>query len=161
MTTPSPLRALMFVFSVLMISACAQVMPDVKEPDVEVVGIEMLPLKGVNPAFKITLNVTNPNSFDLDISQLNYKLLVNSEPLLAGKNKNLPSISANDSQEVVLIGKADWFNSYKVIKEIIRKPTKTVSYKLDSQIEFSDYLPMFNFKREGNFIPQKAIQNSL
>lgn len=126
---------------------------ELKEPEVELVAIKLLPMRGMNPEFKIILDVYNPNDYDIELSKLSYQLSVQKQQLFTGKNSNIPTLKKLQHQQVSLRGTAKLFSSFKVLKAILKHPEKAVKYQLTAQLDYDDLLPTYDFAKQGSFIP--------
>lgn len=144
---------ILMLVNFMLVSGCSLLNKDIKEPEVEVVKIKLLPMKGLDPKFAITLDIFNPNDFDLDFNSLSYQLEVNGAELFSGLKKEMPILKKGSHQKVTLYGKAKLFNSFKVIKSIISKPSKAVKYQLNAELEVSSMMPNYQFEQTGSFIP--------
>ncbi|TRX58022.1 LEA type 2 family protein [Thalassomonas sp. M1454] len=145
--------AFLLLVNLMLVSSCSLLKQDIKEPEVEVVKVKMLPMQGLDPRFAITLEIYNPNDFDLDFNSLSYQLQVNGAELFNGTKKPMPLLKKGSHQNVTLYGKAKLFNSFKVIKAIIKNPNKAVAYQLNAELEVSSMMPNYQFEHNGSFTP--------
>ena len=146
-------KLLSSLLCLMLLTSCSLMHAELKEPEVTLVKIELLPLRGMNPEFKITLDVYNPNDYDIELAQLSYQLLVQDQQLFTGKNSDIPSLTKLQHQQVSLRGTAKLFSSFKVLKAILKHPEKAVQYQLSAQLDYNELLPTYDFAKQGSFIP--------
>ncbi|TLU65700.1 LEA type 2 family protein [Thalassotalea litorea] len=142
---------LLLICSVL--SGCASLGLKVEDPEIDVVGVRMLPVKGFSPKFEITLEIFNPNDFELNFSKVSYQLVVNGSSLFSGNKYQVPPLQPFSTQTVTLQGKASLLNSIKVIKQFAEKPNQPVDYEFNARLEFANLLPDIPINKTGTFDP--------
>lgn len=69
------------------------------EPEFEIVSIIIIQADLINTKFETVLKVTNPNNFDLELSQIKYELHGNGMFWADGEENNLVMIPAESSEE--------------------------------------------------------------
>ncbi|WP_394175194.1 LEA type 2 family protein [Thalassotalea litorea] len=136
-----------------MLSGCASLGLNVEEPEIEVVGVRMLPVKGFSPKVEITLEIFNPNDFELNFSKVSYELVVNGAPLFRGNQYQVPPLEPFATQTITLQGKASLLNGLKVIKQLAEKTSPSLDYEFNARLEFANLLPDIPINKSGTFDP--------
>ncbi|QDO99940.1 LEA type 2 family protein [Thalassotalea sp. PS06] len=139
----------------VLLSGCAGLGFNVEEPEIDVVGVRMLPVKGLSPKFEITLEVFNPNDFELNFSKVSYEFVVNGASLFTGNRYQVPPLEPFSTQTITLKGKASLLNSLKVLKQFADQPNKAVDYEFNARLEFANLLPDIPINKTGTFDPSE------
>ena len=131
------------------VSGCATMSPDFKEPGVSLVSVKPRILNGVAPEFDILLRVTNPNRSELDIAGLSYNIYLVGNKVIEGVANDLPAIAAYGEAEVKLSATADLFGSLQVLTGLLADPTSPVEFEFNAEIDVGTFYPMINVNRTG------------
>ncbi len=131
------------------VSGCATMPSDFKEPGVSVVSVTPRVLNGVAPEFDIVLHVTNPNRSALDIAGLSYTVNLSGSQVIEGVANDLPEIAPYGEAEVKLSATADLFGSLRVLTGLLADPTSPVEFEFNAEIDVGTFYPMINVNRAG------------
>lgn len=137
------------VFASLLLSACASLRPEFKQPGITVVAIKPRVLNSMTPEFDILLRVSNPNRRALEIAGLSYELRLAGSKLIEGVASDLPRIEAYGEAEVMLRAHADLLGSLGVLSRLMDDPGAPVEYEFNAEIDLGGFYPNIDVSRNG------------
>lgn len=140
---------LVHLFVCFIVSGCATLRADFKEPGVSLVSVTPRILTGAAPEFDIVLRVTNPNRSELYIAGLTYNIHLVGNKVIEGAANDLPEIAPYGEAEVKLSATADLFGGLQVLSGLLANPTKPVEFEFNAQIDVGTFYPMININRTG------------
>ncbi|TKB46592.1 LEA type 2 family protein [Thalassotalea mangrovi] len=141
------------VMACFLLCGCAGLGLKMEEPEIDVVAVKMLPVKGFSPKFEITLEVFNPNDFELNFSKVSYEFIINDSSLFTGNRYQVPPLQPFSRQTITLQGKASLLNGLRVIKQVAEHPQQAVNYEFNARLEFANLLPDIPINKAGTFDP--------
>jgi len=123
---------------------------DYEEPSVELISFKALPASGFEQNFEIGLKLTNPNNFDLPFNGISYQLSVAGEELAHGVASNIPTAKAYGESRFVVPISASLFGGFKVIKALMSKQGKDISYQLKAKLDIDiPFMPKLTVVQDG------------
>ncbi len=137
------------VLSSLLLSACASLRSDFKQPGITVVAIKPRVLNSMTPEFDILLRVTNPNRSALEIAGLSYELRLAGSRVIEGVASELPRIEAYGEAEVMLRAHADLLGSLGVLSRLMDEPESAVEYEFNAELDLGTFYPTLKVTRSG------------
>ena len=134
----------------LLISACATIPEDFKQPGVTLLSVTPRAAEGgVLPEFDILLRVTNPNRKALDIAGLSYEFRLAGSKLVEGVASDLPRIEAYGEAEVGLRARADLLSGLGVLSRFLDKPGEPIEFEFEAEIDVGAFYPNVKITRSG------------
>jgi LEA14-like dessication related protein len=133
----------------VLVSGCAGLQTDFKEPTVSVTSFRALPSEGMAPRFEIGLHVTNPNRTALALAGVSYTVSLEGRQILTGVANDLPEIKAYGEGDIMLQATADPFNSISLLADLIRQPRDTFAYELEAILDLGGMYPNVNVDKKG------------
>lgn len=140
---------LILILWIVLLSGCASLQADFKEPAVSVTSFRALPSEGMAPRFEIGLHVTNPNRTILDLAGLSYTVSLEGRQILNGVANELPVIAAYGEGDITLLATADLFNSFSLIADLLRQPRETFAYEINVDLDLGGIYPNINVVKKG------------
>ncbi|WP_440875697.1 LEA type 2 family protein [Thalassotalea sp. PLHSN55] len=138
------------VISLWILSGCASMNLDYKEPSVEVTSFKMLPANGFEQNFEIGLKLTNPNNFELPINGISYQLNVAGESLAHGVAADIPTAAAFGESRFVVPVSTSLFGGFKVLRSLMSKQGQDISYQLKADIDIDiPFMPTITVTEDG------------
>ena len=134
---------------VVLISGCASLQADFKEPNVSVTSFRALPSEGMAPRFEIGLHVTNPNRTALELVGLSYTVNLEGRQILTGVANELPVIAAYGEGDITLLATADLFNSFSLFADLLRQPRDTFAYEINADLDLGGIYPNISVAKKG------------
>jgi LEA14-like dessication related protein len=134
---------------IVLISGCASLQADFKEPNVSVTSFRALPSEGIAPRFEIGLHVTNPNRSTLELAGLSYTVSLEGHQILTGVANELPVIAAYGEGDVTLLATADLYNSISLFADLLRQPRESFAYELIAELDLGGIYPNINVAKKG------------
>lgn len=135
----------------LLTVGCATLNPKLKDPDVKLVGLRLLPAQGIlQRQIAVDLRIHNPNRQDLSVRGINYSLGVEGIKLLSGATNQVPELKAMQETPVTLEVSADMISILRLLEHFSAKGLgDKVNYNFAADIDFSAWLPMMHIDKKG------------
>ena len=113
---------------------------EVKEPEFEIVSIAIIQADLVNTKFEAVVRVNNPNTFDVNVSSLQYELYGNGALWSTGSENDILHISAESACETEFRFTMNFINmNRKLLDDIIAK--RLVNYRFSGVAEVETGVP--------------------
>jgi len=129
------------VLFVIALTGCAN-LTQIKSPEISLVSIEPAKTKGFSQYFSLNLLVTNPNSFDLDIEGVTFKLGVADQNVFSGVSNAVPLLKAYSETEVTLSAGVNLFDLLKLISYFSEHYQEEIKYSLVTSIDPNGFIPI-------------------
>lgn len=139
--------SIFFILFSFFLTSCASITP-INNPEVNLVSIEPSKIKGLSQYFTLSLLVTNPNSFDLDIEGVTFNLEVAGQKVMAGASNSIPLLKAYSDTPVKLNANIGLFDLLKLLAYFGQNPTQEMKYTLKTVIDPNGFIPL-TINREG------------
>jgi len=91
-------RAAICAAACLLLTSCATLTP--QEPTIELTDVRPLNLSLSGQRLAVTLNVINPNSFDLNLQGVDITATLAGEPVATGRRRSMEAQTANNRSGV-------------------------------------------------------------
>lgn len=139
--------SMFFILFSFCLTGCASITP-IKAPEVSLVSIEPSKTKGFSQYFTLSLLVTNPNGFDLNIDGVTFNLEIADQKVMAGVSNSIPLLKAYSETPVKLNASIGLFDLLKLLAYFGQNPTQEMKYNLKTVIDPSGFIPL-TVNREG------------
>lgn len=151
--------AITLTIALMFLNGCATwVGGNFKQPDIQLVNIELVQAKLLEQQFKLHFRVDNPNDSSLPLKDMKYSVQLNGIPLAQGKQRVWVTVPANGHSYFELTVFTNLWRHMKSIIRLVEKPNNPIEYALDTEFKTG---VMFgkNIKvtRTGQFIPGALI----
>lgn len=134
----------------LLLWSCAQIRP-MKEPEVSLAGIAVNSFALDKQDLRLSLNVANPNSQDIEIKHIKYLVTVNSTSLARGSHQEKVVLQANAEQVINIDVTTYLGEAVPLLKQMVFSPSIPLQYHLDLKVRISKPLPyLYKLEREGS-----------
>jgi LEA14-like dessication related protein len=133
----------------LLLTGCATLQSDFKEPGVSLVSITPQIKNLFAPEFDVVLRVTNPNRQALDIAGLSYTVHLQGNKLIAGVANELPMIAAYGEADISLRATADLMGGINLLSDFLNQPGEQFDYEFNADIDLGTLYPMVRVQRSG------------
>ncbi len=136
---------------VVFMTACAGLNPSLKDPDVKLVGLRLLPTQGIlQRELAVDLSILNPNRQDLSVRGINYSVGIENIKLLSGATDQVPVLRGMQETPVTLIVSADLISLMRLLEHFSHKGVgDKVNYNFSAVIDFSAWLPSMHVDKKG------------
>lgn len=134
-----------------LLTSCAGLNTNFKDPKITVNDFKMLPLSGLTPEFEIGLNVKNNNDIPIILQGLDYTVYFNGEAVVSGVSTSLPTIAPRSDGDIRVKATPDFFGGFGVIKNLLKNRSDTIDYKIDVKLDVGAIAPKIPMVREGKF----------
>ncbi len=139
---------ILIIFLVL-VTGCASLKSEFKEPTVSVISFRALPSRGMAPSFEIGLHVTNPNRFSLALAGVSYTVSIEGREIVTGVANDLPEIEAYGEGDITLQATADIVNSIGLLADLVKQPRDTFAFELDALLDLGGIYPDLHVNKKG------------
>jgi len=132
---PGPLKLILAVAMLAMLSACAHLDRAVKAPDVILEQIDLESFSLSRQRFAVRMNVTNTNDFRLRIREITYDLQVHNVALTSGVFDESISLAGGESDTVTLRVETDLLTTGRGLMDWLRNPGNDIAYQIEGKIQ--------------------------
>ncbi len=137
---------------------CAGLQPNVPDPTVSISSFKVVPSNSIAPRFEINLRVVNTSRSALDIDGIVYTVELQGNRVLTGVAKNLPTIEAYSEGNVTILGSADLFGSFGLLRDMMKQQGKSMSYEVDVSIDTGSFYPIIHTTKKGELSLSDALK---
>lgn len=132
-----------------LLAACATLDPDYEEPVVNMTSIRPLPSDGMAPNFEVTLDIVNPNDFDLNLAGIVYTIELEGHELVKSVGKDFPAIEAYSEQTVTLVGSVNLMEGIRLFADLMRSSGQVMDYTFDAKLDLTGLYPSIHVTKTG------------
>ncbi|WP_189421109.1 LEA type 2 family protein [Cellvibrio zantedeschiae] len=147
----SKILRLMSLCVCLLLASCAAINPTLKDPDVKLVGLRLLPAQGIlQRQIAVDLSILNPNRQDLSVRGINYNVGIENINLLSGATDQVPVLRGMQETPVTLVISADIISIVRLLEHFSSNGVgDKVNYNFSAVIDFSAWLPSMHVDKKG------------
>ncbi|TNF32901.1 MAG: hypothetical protein EP312_10560 [Gammaproteobacteria bacterium] len=139
----------LFALACVAITGCSQLFYQYEDPKVDLVGLELLPSQSINPGFRLTLQLTNPNDRPLPISGLYYEVSIEGHDIAAGSFNEPLDLPAYGRQTITSDVRTSLLGSINLISDLAHKPRNQINYALSAKISVGGWSLPIRIQRSG------------
>jgi LEA14-like dessication related protein len=141
---------LVMLMVVLLLSACASLQPSFETPSVDVVSVRPLTSSEIAPRFEITLRVVNPNSSELKLRGMSYKLALDDLDVVEGVASDLPVVPAYGEGDVRLEATVSLIDSLRFVSGVLREGrAEDITWRLQAKLDIGALIPPIRIEERG------------
>jgi LEA14-like dessication related protein len=123
---------------------------DFDEPEVELLGLEPLPARGMEARFLLRLRIVNPNSVALDIDGMAYDVYLNDSKVLSGVSNRELRVDPYSESTAELEVAAGMLGSMRLLRDLMQNPPQGgLPYRLNAKISRKGLGGTLRVSREG------------
>jgi LEA14-like dessication related protein len=134
-------RALLLTL-VSLLAGCGLLRSGLADPEVALVGLRMGPGDGLSQTIMVDLLVTNPNSVDLKLNAIQYRIRLDGRDLVSGVSREPFEVAAGKSERYAVPATISLLSGFGFIKDMLTKPRDKISYELNATLEPSGLFSM-------------------
>lgn len=149
-----------FLSLLSLLSSCSTgVSSGFKQPDMQLVDVELVRARLLEQQFILHFRLDNPNSQSLPVRSVNYQVLLNNTPLANGSTHQLLMVPAHDHAYFKIPVQTNLWQHMKVIVRMLEKPDQAINYTLHADVRTGRMFGK-NIKilRHGDIIPGDYIR---
>ncbi len=143
-------RLLFLALGVVILQACASVMPEMDPPKVALESFDSIPGESGAPRFRIQLRVTNPNKQSLDIAGIAYSVDILDRELISGVTNDVPLIEGYSEEVVTMEAGLQLFELVRLLAGLGQSPGDELQYRLSAKIDFNGFIPTQRIEESGS-----------
>lgn len=144
----------LFSLCVGLIAGCSTMQPGFVTPSVNITSFKPLPSEGIAPRFEISLRVVNPNSTQLSLRGMSYKVALNNFDVVDGAANALPVVPAYGEAEFKVIATVGVFEGIRFVSDLLQHSNGQVAYTLKAKLDVGAMLPAINIEKTGSYVPK-------
>ena len=138
-------KRLLLIFIAVLITSCSAITPQMPSASIQSINVHQWSLSRIDLSINLTL--TNPNFFDLNIADIDYRFLVAEKPIATGDiNKNL-QLKANSSAPLTLAIQLDLIQLLPEIPDLLL--SKKLPFTLAGELTIDNYPLPVSFSKSG------------
>jgi LEA14-like dessication related protein len=137
-------------FCAILSAGCSSLLPRMQDPEVKLVGLHLLPAEGLQQRLAVDLLISNPNTKDLSVRGISYKIGIENISLLSGLTDKLLLLKSYQETPVTLEVSADLLQLLRLAEHFGRNGIgENVNYHFSAVIDFSAWLPSLHVDKKG------------
>lgn len=144
----------LFSLCVGLIAGCSTMQPGFVTPSVNITSFKPLPSEGIVPRFEISLRVVNPNSTQLSLRGMSYKVALNNFDVVDGAANALPVVPAYGEAEFKVVATVGVFEGVRFVSDLLQHSNGQVAYTLKAKLDVGAMLPAINIEKSGSYAPK-------
>ena len=147
-----------FMLLLVLMVGCAGVGKRLQPPRVQIAGIELRQMKGLEAVFRVDLRVMNGNESAVEIRGVDCSLEINGKPFAAGVSRTGVKI---DSFETEIVPVTVYSSVVDMVRGVFDLPTrKALSYRISGRVRLgAGAIPsLIPFSAEGTLAPEMLRQ---
>lgn len=129
-----------------------------KDPDVQLVQVELIRARLLEQEFKLHFRIDNPNNFSLPVRGLTYKVHLNDIQLAHGESPMWFTVPAHGHESFAVSAHSNLWRHMKYIVKLLEKPEQPIRYRLDGEVKTGLLFGRsIDLQRSGEVIPGDFI----
>ena len=145
----APVLLLMYLLAV---TSCSRI----EEPVVTMTGVDFKGISTDGLSFKLLVDVENPNGFGADISELEYRVLLDNVEVATGMQKDTVAVPAESTVEVAMPFTIVWGGIDKGLKKLLDGEEHEWRLKGSVRLNKGALSRVFRFSENGTFDAPEA-----
>lgn len=148
-------RWVLSLLAVALLASCS-LLPKLEAPDVQLVGLQLLPSQGMEQQIRVSLRIQNPNNRDIPLDGLSLKLGLAGHDLLSGGNKLATTLPALGSTRMDVDLSLNLLAGLGLVQTLMKNPNQPLEYHLTGKAFMSETLmPNVPFEHKGTIVVQQ------
>ncbi|WP_455231856.1 LEA type 2 family protein [Geopseudomonas aromaticivorans] len=142
------------------LSGCASAPSDTvfKNPDVQLVNVELVRARLLEQEFRLRFRIDNPDNVDLSVRSLKYTVFLEKVKLASGKYSTWLTVPARSYREFDVPVSTNLWRQMKDIAKLLKKPDNPITYRLQGDLTVGlMFRHHVNIKRSGTIVPGAFI----
>ena len=150
---PRAVRVPVFLLICLLaVTSCSRI----EEPIVTMTGVNFGGISTEGLSFKLLVDVENPNGFGADISELEYRILLDNVEVATGLQKDTVAVPAESTVEVAMPFTIVWGGIDKGLKKLLDGEEHEWRLKGSVRLNKGALSRVFRFSENGTYDAPKA-----
>lgn len=137
------------VFGFILISGCAGTMLQPLAPDVEITRVELSGIQFPMTEMLFSLEVSNPNDFDIHVSYIDMKLHVQDYLMTSERWTNVAVLLSHQKQNMQVPVKIDIMNALALLSQLMSD--NQVLYVISGTVKLKNHSKVLPFFYKGAF----------
>lgn len=150
---PVCLPARLFVLALLamLLAGCASLNPYPERPTLSVTSLQLAPeSSGRAPAFRVGLEVVNPNPRPLPLRGISYEVAFDGVRLLSGAAANLPTVPAFGTAAFEVDMRPDLLGGVRLASSLLSGSRDAIDYRFTAAIDAGRLVPTIRVDERGS-----------
>ena len=141
----------LLLLAMALLTACAGLPgDDFDDPEVELIGLEPMPSRGMEARFRVSLRIVNPNTTALNIDGMAYEVYLRDNRILSGVSNEPLNIGPFSETVAELEVAAGMLGSLTLLRDLMTNPPdEGIPYTLKAKLSRSGFGGAIRITREG------------
>lgn len=156
-------RRLFIPLLLLMLAGCASLGPGLKDPQVKVTRLNLLPGEAgaIAPRLEVGLQVANPNGTDLSVRGMSYSIALEGYSLASGVTDDVPVFRAFSETPMTLTLTPDVLAIARFIRQLHgRGAGQALDYELTAELDIGRWRADIAVRESGSVTLNRAGQQA-
>ncbi len=140
-------RVTAWTITYLLLTSCTTLRP--QEPQIELADVRPLNLSLSGQKLAVTLNIFNPNSFDLNLQGVDITATLSGEPVAAGSSDDTVTIPAEGEQTLELVVIAGLDVALARLRTMLSREQSGLDYGVSGTVKLSNWPVPIPFTSDG------------
>lgn len=106
-----------------------------KDPDVQLLHVEVVRARLLEQEFNLHFRVANPNDVSLPVRGLVYTVFLNDVKLASGESATWFTVPANGREDFTVPVHTNLWRHMKYIVKLLEKPDQPIRYRLEGEVK--------------------------
>ena len=142
--------------AILLITGCGSLKP--QQPDITLEAVRPLNFSLSGQRLAVTLNVSNPNAFNLALRNVDLTATLNGEPIATGVSDTAVTIPANGEQLVELEVTAGLDVALGLLRSALEQDQSSLAYGVNGNVRMSRWPFPIPFESDGQWANPLATE---
>jgi len=117
-----------------LVGACASLPKNARAPEVSLVKLSVVEANASDQRFRVTLQVKNPNAFDIPISAVRFSARLAGQGVLMGDSSQAVTLPAKGTSKVPVDVTTDLVSSVRSLLAVSVGPNDALPYELNGEL---------------------------
>ena len=153
------LGLLLLLFASSLVGGCSTWMGGhFKDPDVQLVNVDVVRARLLEQEFLLSFRIDNPNGTNLPVRGLDYTVFLNDVKLAHGQSATWFTVPAHGHEEFTVPVNTNLWRHMKYIVKLLEKPDKPIRYRLEGEVKTGlMFGRRIKLVRNGELVPGEYI----
>lgn len=149
-------RSLFFTLTGLLclalLAGCAAMRPQLEQPKISLVGIDIRELGLLRQRYVLTLSVQNPNSIAFPVRSMDYEVRIAGHDFANGMSPKSFTVPARGETDVEVELSTNLISTLQNVQSLLLERRKLIDYQLSGQLELDlPFVKAIPFRNSGEF----------
>lgn len=140
------------LFLATLLAGCAALRPQLEQPRLSLVGLEIRELGLLRQRYMLTLSVQNPNSIAFPVRGMNYDVRIAGHEFAHGMSPKAFTVPARGETDVEVELTTNLMDTLQNVQQLLLERRTLIDYQLSGQLELDlPFIKAIPFENSGKF----------